>query len=78
MTAKFVPPTEDQLRAIRQHAERSLSAEEASAYLATTEAEREEMRALIDWFSHRYPTPADRLRYARAWAKRLRRMALRP
>jgi hypothetical protein len=78
VTAKFVPPSGEQLRAIREHAERSLSAEQAATYLVTTDEEREEMRALIDWFSRRYPTPADRLRYARAWTKRLRQMGVRP
>ena len=30
-----------------------------------TDAERDEVLALIRWFTTRYPTPADRLRYVR-------------
>jgi hypothetical protein len=30
-----------------------------------TDAELEETRSLIRWFRRRYPTPADRLAYAR-------------
>ena len=44
-----------------------LSAEEFRAALAAPlgEAEEEESRSLIRWFRRRYPTPADRLAYAR-------------
>jgi hypothetical protein len=44
-----------------------LGPEEARAALAVPlgEAEEEETRSLIRWFRRRYPTPADRLAYAR-------------
>jgi hypothetical protein len=47
--------------------ERRLGAAEARAYLEApmTEAERDEVRALVHWFLHRYPTPAERLAYVR-------------
>ena len=54
--------------------ERVLGAEELRAALAVPlgEAEAEEARSLIRWFRRRYPTPADRLAYARrayrSWA----------
>ncbi len=46
---------------------RRLEAEEVRAYLAQpiTEAEREEVFALVRWFRRRYPSPAERLTYAR-------------
>ena len=52
---------------IRAIAERTLSAEEFRAALAVPlgEAEEEEARSLIRWFRRRYPTPAERLAYAR-------------
>ena len=52
---------------IQAIAERTLSAEEFRAALAVPlgEAEEEEARSLIRWFRRRYPTPADRLAYAR-------------
>ncbi len=46
---------------------RQLSVEEARAYLAQpiTPQEREEVLGLVRWFTRRYPTPAERLAYAR-------------
>lgn len=54
---------------------RQLSAEEADAYLDAhiTAGEREEVLALVRWFTSRYRTPAERLAYARRayarWAR---------
>lgn len=47
--------------------ERRLAPAEARAYLDApfTDAEREEVRALVGWFCRRYPTPLDRLAYVR-------------
>jgi len=48
-------------------AERRLTAEEVREALATplSDAEREESLSLIRWFRRRYPTPGERLAYAR-------------
>jgi hypothetical protein len=51
----------------------------ASALESARGPEGEEMRALIDWFLRRYPTPLERLRYTRrkyAEAQRLRAAAM--
>jgi hypothetical protein len=63
----FAPPSPEAIARIRALAERRLSAEELRAALAVPlgEAEEEEARSLIRWFRRRYPTPADRLAYAR-------------
>lgn len=55
--------------------ERSLEPAEARAYLETpiTDAERDEVRALVQWFRHRYPTPVERLAYVRRAYARWRR-----
>jgi hypothetical protein len=60
-------PSPDALARIRTLTERQLSPEEARAALAMplSQAEEEESRSLIRWFRRRYPTPADRLAYAR-------------
>ena len=46
---------------------RRLPPDEARAYLDAplSDAELEEMRALTAWFRRRYPTPLERLAYAR-------------
>ena len=55
--------------------DRRVSAEEATAYLATpiTDAERDEVLSLVRWFTRRYPTGAERLAYVRRayrrWAR---------
>jgi hypothetical protein len=61
------PPTREALARVRAISERTLSPEEFRAALAVplTDAELEETRSLIRWFRRRYPTPADRLAYAR-------------
>ena len=66
---------------VRALAERRLSRDEWEAYVGQppTDEEREETSALLDWFLRRYPTPADRLRYARRayrrWTAQLRAVA---
>lgn len=70
----LVPPTPAALEAVRALAERQLSPEEIRAALARPlgQAEEEESRALIGWFRRRYPTPAERLTYARRAYRRWR------
>ncbi|MBI1875399.1 MAG: hypothetical protein HYS05_16140 [Acidobacteria bacterium] len=48
-------------------ANRTLQPAEARRYLDTpvTDAEREEVLALVRWFRRRYPTPLERLEYVR-------------
>lgn len=55
------------LARIRELSERVLTPEELRAALAVPigEAEEEEARSLIRWFRRRYPTPGERLAYAR-------------
>jgi hypothetical protein len=57
---------------ITAYHERRLSPEEARAYLdaPVTEFEREEALELFRWFRRRYPTPVERLAYARRAYKR--------
>ncbi|HYN03537.1 MAG TPA: hypothetical protein VE359_13900 [Vicinamibacteria bacterium] len=60
-------PDPEALRRVGAIADRQLSPDEVRAALAVPlgEAEEEESRSLIRWFRRRYPTPADRLAYAR-------------
>ena len=46
---------------------RTLEPAEARAYLdaPVTDAERDDVLALVRWFERRYPTPAERLAYVR-------------
>lgn len=62
--ARPAPQAVARLRALSN---RVLSREEWTAALALPlgEAESEESRSLIRWFRRRYPTPAERLAYAR-------------
>jgi len=55
--------------------DRVLGPAEARAYLDApiSEAEREEVLALVHWFRRRYPTPAERLAYVRRAYARWRR-----
>ena len=55
--------------------DRELSDAEAREYLAApiTDAEREDVLALVSWFTRRYPTPLDRLAYIRRAYARWRR-----
>lgn len=67
MTGKARLPSAADGKAIRQQAERALSAREAAAYLGApvTPEEEAEALSLIAWFRRRYPGPAGRLAYAR-------------
>jgi hypothetical protein len=64
---RMAPPEPGALARVRALSERQLGPEEVRAALAVPlgEAEEEESRSLIRWFRRRYPTPADRLAYAR-------------
>jgi len=59
----------------RSFHDRVLGPAEARAYLDApiSEAEREEVLALVRWFRRRYPTPAERLAYVRRAYARWRR-----
>ena len=67
MTRKLVPPPPEVVAEMRAFAERRLSAEEFDAYVNAPmgDFEREQIDGLIAWFRRRYPTPAERLAYAR-------------
>ena len=64
---RFVPPRPEAVARVRALAERRLTAEEIAQYEAMPPSaeERAEARALIAWFRRRYPTPRERLAYAR-------------
>ena len=76
MSEQLVLSSEARAR-VQAFAERLLSAEEVSEALARpiTDEERDEVRALVAWFRRRYPTPLERLAYARRayrrWMPRL-------
>ena len=55
--------------------DRVLGPAEARAYLDApiSQAERDEVLALVNWFKRRYPTPAERLAYVRRAYARWRR-----
>jgi hypothetical protein len=63
----FVPPDPAEVRVIREEFERPLTAEELRVVDAIPlgPEELEENVALIEWFCRRYPTPEERMRYAR-------------
>jgi hypothetical protein len=65
---------------IRAEVERSVSPEEARAYLEApvSEREREDVLALVRWFRRRYPTGADRLAYVRRAYRRWSAMVTTP
>lgn len=67
-------PSSAALARVRALAERTLSPAEIRAALAVPigESEQEEARALIRWFRRRYPSPAERLAYARRAYRRWR------
>ena len=61
-----------ELAELAELAERPLPREEFERRIAVPldDAERQDARALIDWFTRRYPTVAARLAYAsRAWRR---------
>ena len=64
---KAAPSGPRALARVRALSERQLSPEEVRAALAVPlgQDEEDESRSLIRWFRRRYPTPADRLAYAR-------------
>jgi hypothetical protein len=76
MSNRFSPPSPSTVRELRDESERRLSADEFNAWVNApmSDAEREEIDSLIDWFTRRYPTPADRLEYARRAARDLAAM----
>jgi hypothetical protein len=53
--------------AVRKLVDRALPADEFQRLLAIplSDAEREDTRALVRWFTRRYPTPAERFAYIR-------------
>jgi hypothetical protein len=71
---EVLAPTADALARVRALSERVLSPEEVRTALAVPlgAAEEEEARSLIRWFRRRYPTPAERLAYARRAYRRWR------
>ena len=75
MSPPFEPPDPEALGRALQFLDRPLSREEFDAYLASElmEDERAEKRSLIEWFIRRYPTPAERLAYARRYQMSVRR-----
>jgi hypothetical protein len=66
----------EDIQRVRELANRKLTLEEWNAYVnqPPTADEQREIDELLAWFARRYPTPAERLRYARRayerWAKR--------
>ncbi len=70
-------PSPETLAHIRELAERRLSPEEVEARLRVPlgDDERRDILSLIDWFCRRYPTPAERLAYARRAYRRWTRRA---
>ena len=71
------PPSPETVAYVRGLAERQLSREEVEAALRVPlgDDERREILALVDWFCRRYPTPAERLAYARRAYRRWTRRA---
>jgi hypothetical protein len=67
MAERFTPPPPERVAELRAFAERRLSPEAFEAYVhaPVSDFEREQREELIAWFRRRYPTPADRLAYAR-------------
>ncbi len=67
MRPLFKPPAAEIVAELREQMERPLSPEEyrARSSRPVSAAELEEMWSLIDWFIRRYPSPLERLAYAR-------------
>jgi hypothetical protein len=63
---------------LRALIEREVSAEEMAEALnrPLTPEERDEIRSLVAWFRRRYPTPLERLAYARLAYRRWRAFGL--
>jgi hypothetical protein len=68
MTRRFKTPSPQDLARVRALAERRLSPSEFDAYVNApmSPEEKQEIHSLIEWFTRRYKTPAERL----AWARR--------
>ena len=60
-------PSRDARKRLSALAQRRLTADEVRAALATPlgDSERDDSLSLIRWFRRRYPTPGERLAYAR-------------
>ena len=67
MTDRMHPPSAKALARAVAIANRTLTPEEFGAATAApmTDEEREGILAIVRWFRRRYPTPAERLAYAR-------------
>ena len=67
MSTALQMPSERTIQTARSLSERALSVEEfqAAADAPLGPDEREAYIELLDWFSRRYPTPAERLTYIR-------------
>jgi hypothetical protein len=68
----------DAVARVRALSERRLTPEEWAAYVTQPVGaeEHEETESLLAWFARKYPTPADRLRYARQAYRRWRLAAV--
>lgn len=75
MSDQVERPDSATLAEARSHAERELTAAEFKAFLEseTTDEALAEKRSLVEWFTRRYPTPADRSAYARRYGDAVRR-----
>lgn len=73
MSRSWIIPAE-LLARVRAESERPLEPAEFDHWVNArmSDAEREELVGLVAWFRRRYPTPAERLAYARRAAARLR------
>ncbi len=67
MIPRLEPPSDEVVARIRELSEQRLSDEEFQAYLDApmTAEEHDEITSLLAWFQRRYPTPTERLAYAR-------------
>ena len=67
MTSRYVKPPREVVEEMRRFANRELSREEFDAWVNApmSDDEREEIESLIDWFTRRFPTPAERMASAR-------------
>jgi hypothetical protein len=72
--------TDVDLAAVRAASQRELTCDEVAAYAAApmTAEERAGIDEMIDWFTRRYPSPGERLAWARRAWRRLNRAMPRP
>lgn len=69
-------PPDDVVAELHRLAERRLSSDDLDAYVDApmSDAERDEIISLFEWYTRRFPTPLARLRDARrAWHRWTRR-----